>query len=1222
MRNLSKIIFINSANIPYSETRLDGNVHFIGTQGVGKSTILRAILFFYNASPIHLGISKEKKNFDAFYFPFSNSYIIYEVERENGSYCIIVYKSMGHICYRFVDAPYDRTWFIGLGNKVYEDWTEIRHRISESSGTQPSRKVATFELFRDIIYGNNRRPEMVDFRKYAIVESSKYQNIPRTIQNVFLNTKLDADFIKDTIIKSMTDEDISIDLDYFRNQIREFENEYNDIYLWLKKETNGTNRKTIQAEDVLRKYNAILYSRKHIRELREELNYALRQCLESKPETEKHIEDTLSELERADRLISEETGKYNKELDALKKSINILGDKINESRKRKRKYDDMRISEIISRVKQEESLISEKANTEAILRELTSGSRDISLKYKRIEDSLRSAAAENRNILNAELSEVKSNKAEEKERIISEGRKTEDSIRSLSTEEIRASEESVSGITDQLNAERVRKERIARTKYHEKEISEKESEIKVLEKIIIESEAEKKSLHREKESIAWEGDMLLKECEMKYNATLSELSGKSTEIKRAIDEINSILDGYRGSLCEWLSENVSGWERNIGKVIDERNVLYNKSLSPRRVERSGNIFGITLDLSGIEKEILTPEILKGRKNEAEQRKEEIDKAIDKAINDREAEKNAIVGKVNRKTKALDARIQEIGLCCYENNEAIKKQNVEISDLNKAGKEKKEKDLFVIEHRIEDLNNGLELAKASLVQCRETLNKKINTAHKATDSKISAIEVEFKEKEYDINKRLRLLNEELDNKLVQNDKERLLELENAGADVASMKRYESAIREIDNELSFIKSHRSDVSDYEKDKRELFDNEEDFIRERKEVEVKVKNLDERFRLRKDRLEAERERLLEKINDEKERLKTINDNVLEANNFLEDPMLNPHTEQTDREKQVSGKSCREITNDLRSRIISRENDMKAFKSTVTVFKDGFSPRNLFNFKTGMVTDQEYMDFAAGLDSFISNDMLQEYQKRISERYTDIIRRIAKETSDLTQNRSEINKVINDINEDFSKDNFVGAIKNISLRQVASENRLVQLLLTIKEFNEENQYNMGEIDLFSQRDRTEVNTKAVDYLMRFMKALQNEPSAKTLDLSDSFKLEFRIVENDNDTGWVEKISNVGSDGTDILVKAMINIMLINVFKERASRKFGDFRIHCMMDEIGKLHPNNVKGILMFANKRNILLVNSSPTTFNAEDYKYTYLLEKDKNSRTHIIPLISHLD
>ena len=124
---------------------------------------------------------------------------------------------------------------------------------------------------------------------------------------------------------------------------------------------------------------------------------------------------------------------------------------------------------------------------------------------------------------------------------------------------------------------------------------------------------------------------------------------------------------------------------------------------------------------------------------------------------------------------------------------------------------------------------------------------------------------------------------------------------------------------------------------------------------------------------------------------------------------------------------------------------------------------------------------------------------------------------------------------------------------------------------------------------------------------------------MTDTFNLQFRIRENDNDTGWVEKISNVGSDGTDILVKAMVNIMLINVFKEKASRKFGDFKLHCMMDEIGKLHPTNVKGILAFANSRNILLVNSSPTTYNVEDYKYTYLLTKDAKSRTRIVPLLT---
>ena len=46
MRYLNKIIFLNSAHVPYAEVKLDGNVHFIGTQGVGKSTLLRAVLFF------------------------------------------------------------------------------------------------------------------------------------------------------------------------------------------------------------------------------------------------------------------------------------------------------------------------------------------------------------------------------------------------------------------------------------------------------------------------------------------------------------------------------------------------------------------------------------------------------------------------------------------------------------------------------------------------------------------------------------------------------------------------------------------------------------------------------------------------------------------------------------------------------------------------------------------------------------------------------------------------------------------------------------------------------------------------------------------------------------------------------------------------------------------------------------------------------------------------
>ena len=35
------------------------------------------------------------------------------------------------------------------------------------------------------------------------------------------------------------------------------------------------------------------------------------------------------------------------------------------------------------------------------------------------------------------------------------------------------------------------------------------------------------------------------------------------------------------------------------------------------------------------------------------------------------------------------------------------------------------------------------------------------------------------------------------------------------------------------------------------------------------------------------------------------------------------------------------------------------------------------------------------------------------------------------------------------------------------------------------------------------------------------------SIRLYDSFELRFRIVENGNDTGFIEKIANVGSEGT-----------------------------------------------------------------------------------------------
>ena len=66
-----------------------------GKGGVGKSTVLHALLFFYNADKHRLGIQQGQKSFDEFYFRQSNSHILYEVMRDNGAYTILVSRYQG-----------------------------------------------------------------------------------------------------------------------------------------------------------------------------------------------------------------------------------------------------------------------------------------------------------------------------------------------------------------------------------------------------------------------------------------------------------------------------------------------------------------------------------------------------------------------------------------------------------------------------------------------------------------------------------------------------------------------------------------------------------------------------------------------------------------------------------------------------------------------------------------------------------------------------------------------------------------------------------------------------------------------------------------------------------------------------------------------------------------------------------------------------------------------
>ena len=456
---------------------------------------------------------------------------------------------------------------------------------------------------------------------------------------------------------------------------------------------------------------------------------------------------------------------------------------------------------------------------------------------------------------------------------------------------------------------------------------------------------------------------------------------------------------------------------------------------------------------------------------------------------------------------------------------------------------------------------------------------------------------------------------------QLDEQQTAELAGKGVDTNLFEKYRVNLNKLRELLAKIEDERSIVFKYRHTEQNLFAKEP-------EIRKEIKNIEQRLAMIRQRYEDKRIRIEKKCKEMKEHQEELHNELLHMreglelyHQMVENEHLVPDTFLSDDKTKNTELDCQQLLSQFRGTVNQKRESIEKLKSLVVNFNRNFKPQNAFHFNTMPITDNDYLQIAFDLQDFMDNNKIEDFRRRTSEHYKDILGRISTEIGSLMKRRSDVDGVIQDINRDFIEKNFAGVIKSIELKSDESSDKLMKLLISIHDYAVENALSIGELNLFSSNNRDEVNHKVVDYLKSLSHQLHNEPNRPTVSLGDAFRLQFRVKENDNDTGWTVRINNVGSDGTDILVKAMVNIMLINVFKKKVARKSGDFIVHCMMDEIGRLHPNNIKGILQFANTRNIYIINSSPTSYNAYDYRYTYMLSKH-GVRTRVEKLLKRIN
>ena len=1201
MKYLNKIFFINSANIPYAEISVDGNVHFTGTQGVGKSTVLRALLFFYNADKHRLGIQPGQKSFDEFYFRQSNSYILYEVMRDNDAYTILVSRYQGRASWRFIDAPYQRKWLVTDDKQVLSDWVKIRERIDKNVAV--SARIESGAMFRDIIFGNTHDSK---YTRYALVQSSQYQNIPRSIQNVFLNTKLDADFVKNTIIQSMTDEDLPIDLQSYRRLVTNFEREYDEIDCWFRQTRDGIYPVRQQALKIAEQGRSIVALDQQLADVWRMLNYAVAYSEEHIPLWKDQAAEVRADIEKEHNREKELTAEYDKEKDSLNQDLGAKKNKLREIIQARKEYDAIGIDEKLAFADRESAIRQEAAEKQTLLDDLLKTHASIEEKYNIMRDKLENARRAFENVQKEAYYHKQDELQIKRKKLEEERTKNRNQIMEAFNSWRHDSDERLQMLlAEQNRADSALKEL---RQWHPKadEIKQVDEDLQQLNFTEKENAARQTAVKSQIERITAEYEM--KETKIKQASWREQerVEADRTQIREQIAKIDDLLARLDGSLYKWLCENKKDWESTIGKVVDEERILYAQGLEPQLDAESSGLFGIKLNLDNINSVHRTPDEYRSEKHKLEERVRQINHQLTQLSVTLQEEIAKLGKKYAAQVKPLRQKMTSLKV--EEGQIPVKRQNLqtqrhklEMEEQEQIAQEKEVRERSFNE-AILKVNMEKEARNKNELKNKKDLKELDSAFNKATKGLEEDLRIFKERQESEAAER----NHEFAVQKKQLDEQQKAELAGRGVDMNLLEQYRRALNELKELLKRIEDERIIVIRYRDVEQNLFAKEP-------EIKKNIKAIEQRLTTIRQRYEDKRMRIKKKCKEMEERQKKIlgelthrEEGLKLYHQMVENEHLVPDTFLTDDKTKKTELDCQPLLSQLRGTVNQKRESIDKLKDLVVCFNRNFKPQNAFHFNTTPVTDNDYLQIAVDLQDFMDNNKIEEFRRRTSEHYKDILGRISAEIGSLMKRRSDVDGVILDINRDFVEKNFAGVIKSIELRAIESSDKLMQLLMSIHDYAVENALSIGELNLFSSNNRDEVNRKVVEYLKGLSHQLQNEPNRQAVSLGDAFRLQFRVRENDNDTGWTERINNVGSDGTDILVKAMVNIMLINVFKKKAARKSGDFIVHCMMDEIGRLHPNNIKGILQFANSRNIYLINSSPTSYNPYDYRYTYLLSK----------------
>jgi hypothetical protein len=1217
-RILNRIVQINIANVKYTDLELSGNTCFVGTNNFGKTSLQRAILFFYSANTRGLGISASQKSFEEHYFKYENSYLIYEIQTESKPFFVIIYRH-NKLVFRFVDAEYSPDYFFNENDEALK----IKEVISgfDKRGIFISQQIDTFERYRNILYGTETDKLLSKF--YILKGNEKYQNIPKSITNVFLSSKssIDSRFIKDFIANSLTTENSSIKLEQVDRQLRQFNEKYSDIETYLKKESQQL------IEFIDKKYDQVHMLKGAQMEMADKLGSSLRYAETQNEAVIKASQAKQEELDKLTEANEEQKTILEEKQKDVREEIGYYDRTIREANKKLKEYKEKNIEEAVEKNAERDKLQVDYNIARREYESLTSNVQSIEMKYSSLIEQLRNDKTAYVNKINSRTSEIFNHYNELQLLQKNEFNKKDAEFKQKRDEALSELNAEVTSKQIEFNELKAEEKVIRNTRFYEAEIKAQETELADLRAINYKNKSElaiKTNLVQSNQK-EWEN------LESKLKTSLSnQIQKTNNEIIRVKTEIKTIeekLNVQHDALYGYLEKNVKDWHNTIGKVVNE-DLLFRTDLNPTLTDDKGlSLFGVSLKLDDVQVVSKSIEVYQFEKNERLAIIRDLEESLNQFQTANNEEKMLAADKFGKQLGELkeDLKVLTYSLELAEKRE--KKLLLELEDWKQRASTEIEQSLSgnrqkinIIEEELSILNkrknNLLNDFNAQYDKLKAFNDERLADLKSRQETEISELEVEKKNqvKEYE-------------EKEAQLSTEKETNFKAKGVDSKEIKKIDARIKELQEALKEIDQYSQIVSDYLKDKREIFDKLPDLIQKKDEY---VKSAND--------LTAEIEEIARKFNIKRMELnkqkRAYEEELIEFNNginyftknFRETPVFNKYADIIDRaEPKKTNYSVMDLCTQLLKNDSHFNEEYTAFQRYVNEFAGKFRIDNHFNFIIrNDATQGEYERFAQNLRSFVNENKIELSIAETATQIGLVTDSIATKVRELSGQKDKIQHIITLIAEDFKKAEFEESklIEFIKIRLEDSDNKVYKLLKRIQEFREENGlvYNEGLFNTdFATHKNREISNRAVKLLDQLRTSIK-EQEQDEIRLQDLFELKFNIKEGLNETGWTHKIDSIGSTGTDILVKAIIYITLLHVFiKESSHRGSTDFKVHCIIDEVGQISAHYLRELLRFAKNRNIMMINGLPNKSGLEaHYKFTYQFRREENNNVRIFPSI----